>query len=219
MVLDYLASDDVPEDVDLALVADARLRGRPLRPDPSSRPPPARPPGRSPARSVQVRILSTSARASTAFQGKTAADGSCSVSFMVPAFPNGNAAAVIRVTGGQRELRGPVPDQEEMSAELAITVNGEPMRLPAGASVADLLERLARLDAARRRRAQPRDPAEGASTRRRALADGRRVRGRGAGRRRVASAPALPADRRRSGILRAPSGPLAQLVEQETLNL
>ena len=29
-----------------------------------------------------------------------------------------------------------------MSAELAITVNGEPMRLPAGASVADLLERL-----------------------------------------------------------------------------
>ena len=29
-----------------------------------------------------------------------------------------------------------------MSVELAITVNGEPMRLPAGASVADLLERL-----------------------------------------------------------------------------
>lgn len=29
-----------------------------------------------------------------------------------------------------------------MSAELAITVNGEPMRLPAGASVADLLGRL-----------------------------------------------------------------------------
>ncbi len=29
-----------------------------------------------------------------------------------------------------------------MSAELAITVNGEAMRLPAGASVADLLERL-----------------------------------------------------------------------------
>ena len=27
-------------------------------------------------------------------------------------------------------------------AELAITVNGEPMRLPSGASVADLLERL-----------------------------------------------------------------------------
>ena len=29
-----------------------------------------------------------------------------------------------------------------MSADLAITVNGEPMRLPAGASVSDLLERL-----------------------------------------------------------------------------
>ena len=29
-----------------------------------------------------------------------------------------------------------------MSAEVAIRVNGEPMRLPAGASVADLLERL-----------------------------------------------------------------------------
>lgn len=29
-----------------------------------------------------------------------------------------------------------------MSADLAITVNGEPIRLPAGASVADLLERL-----------------------------------------------------------------------------
>jgi len=29
-----------------------------------------------------------------------------------------------------------------MSAELAITVNGEAMRLPAGASVADLLARL-----------------------------------------------------------------------------
>ena len=29
-----------------------------------------------------------------------------------------------------------------MTAELAITVNGEPMRLPVGASVADLLELL-----------------------------------------------------------------------------
>ena len=29
-----------------------------------------------------------------------------------------------------------------MTAELTITVNGEPMQLPAGASVADLLERL-----------------------------------------------------------------------------
>ncbi len=29
-----------------------------------------------------------------------------------------------------------------MAAELAVTVNGSPMRLPLGASVADLLERL-----------------------------------------------------------------------------
>ena len=29
-----------------------------------------------------------------------------------------------------------------MTAEVAITVNGEPVRLPSGASVADLLERL-----------------------------------------------------------------------------
>jgi sulfur carrier protein len=29
-----------------------------------------------------------------------------------------------------------------MAAEIAITVNGSPMRVPAGASVADLLERL-----------------------------------------------------------------------------
>jgi len=50
---------------------------------------------------VQVRILSTSVRASTAFEGKTAADGSCYVSFMVPTFSNGSAAAVIRVVGGR----------------------------------------------------------------------------------------------------------------------
>jgi len=52
-----------------------------------------------PGASVQVRIVSTSARASTAFQGKTASDGVCPISFMVPSFPNGNAAVVIRVTG------------------------------------------------------------------------------------------------------------------------
>ena len=51
-----------------------------------------------------------------------------------------------------------------MSADLAITVNGEPMRLPAGASVADLLERLRVVDAPRRRRAQPGDPARRRST-------------------------------------------------------
>ena len=48
-----------------------------------------------------------------------------------------------------------------MSADLAITVNGEPMRLPAGASVADLLERLRVSTPRVAGRAQPGDPPEG----------------------------------------------------------
>ena len=100
MVLEYLVSDDVPEDVDLSLsptpdfVAGRSVQTK-LKATSGS---PARPLAGA---SVSVRILSTSARASTAFQGKTASDGSCYLSFMVPAFPNGNAAAVIRVTGGK----------------------------------------------------------------------------------------------------------------------
>src|SRR5262249_13758715 len=44
----------------------------------------------------------------------------------------------------QRERRGPVPDQAPVirQVELEILVNGSPMRLPAGSSVADLLARL-----------------------------------------------------------------------------
>ncbi len=100
MVLEYLVSDEVPEDVDLTLsptpdfVAGRSVQTK-LKATSGS---PARPLAGA---SVSVRILSTSARASTAFQGKTAGDGSCFLSFMVPAFPNGNAAAVIRVTGGK----------------------------------------------------------------------------------------------------------------------
>ena len=100
MVLEYLVSDEVPEDVDLTLsptpdfVAGRSVQTK-LKATSGS---PARPLAGA---SVSVRILSTSARASTAFQGKTAGDGSCFLSFMVPAFPNGNAAAVIRVTGGR----------------------------------------------------------------------------------------------------------------------
>src|SRR5262245_33791056 len=98
MVLDYLGSDDVPDEVEVALVpAPDFVSGRSVqtRLKATSGSPPRPLAGAS----VQVRILSTSARASTAFEGKTAADGSCAVSFMVPAFPNGTAAAVIRVTG------------------------------------------------------------------------------------------------------------------------
>jgi hypothetical protein len=98
MVLEYLGSDEVPDDVDLSLsptpdfVSGRSVQTR-LKATSGSPPRPLA------GAAVQVRILSTSARASTAFEGKTAADGSCALSFMVPAFPNGTAAAVIRVTG------------------------------------------------------------------------------------------------------------------------
>jgi hypothetical protein len=97
MILDYLASEDVPEEVAVTLSpspdfmagrsVQTRLKavsGSPPRPVSGA--------------VVQVRILSTAARASTVFQGRTAADGSCPISFMIPANPNGTAAAVIRVT-------------------------------------------------------------------------------------------------------------------------
>jgi hypothetical protein len=60
--------------------------------------------------SVQVRILSTNGKPAVVFQGKTAADGSCSVAFSVPAMRDGNAAAVVRVvsTVGSTEFKYPV---------------------------------------------------------------------------------------------------------------
>ena len=44
------------------------------------------------------------------FDGKTAADGTCAAYFMVPAFRDGSAAAVIRVTSpiGSTEFKFPV---------------------------------------------------------------------------------------------------------------
>ena len=98
MILEYLGSDEVPDEVELVLTpAPDFVSGRSVqtRLKATSGSPPRPLAGAS----VQVRILSTSARASTAFEGRTAADGSCPLSFMVPAFPNGTAAAVIRVTG------------------------------------------------------------------------------------------------------------------------
>jgi hypothetical protein len=97
MVLEYLASDDVPAEVVLTLSPTPDfLAGRSIQTRLKAT-------SGSPARAlggavVQVRILSTSARASTVFQGKTASDGTCSVSFMVPAHPNGTAAVILRVT-------------------------------------------------------------------------------------------------------------------------
>ena len=100
MVLEYLVSDEVPDEVDLVLTPTPDfVSGRSVqtRLKATSGSPPRPLAGAS----VQVRILSTSARASTAFEGRTAPDGSCPLSFMVPAFPNGTAAAVIRVTGAK----------------------------------------------------------------------------------------------------------------------
>ena len=47
---------------------------------------------------VQIRILSTVSKPEMAYQGKTTSDGSCSVSFPVPAMKEGSAAVVIRVS-------------------------------------------------------------------------------------------------------------------------
>lgn len=47
---------------------------------------------------VQIRVLSTVAKPAVVFQGKTGPDGLCLVSFAVPAFTEGTAAALIRVS-------------------------------------------------------------------------------------------------------------------------
>ena len=47
---------------------------------------------------VQIRILSTVTKPEMVFQGKTTSDGSCVVSFPVPAMSEGSAAVVIRVS-------------------------------------------------------------------------------------------------------------------------
>jgi hypothetical protein len=84
MILDYLSSDDMPEDIELSLLpAPDFVAGRSVQTKLKAA-------SGSPARPVQgalvqVRILSTSARAATVFQGRTASDGSCPISFMIPA--------------------------------------------------------------------------------------------------------------------------------------
>jgi hypothetical protein len=59
---------------------------------------------------VQIRILSTAAKPAVVFQGKTTSDGSCPVAFQVPAYTEGVAAAVIRVSSpiGSTEFKFPV---------------------------------------------------------------------------------------------------------------
>ncbi|MEP6995279.1 MAG: hypothetical protein ABI968_12205 [Acidobacteriota bacterium] len=109
MILEYLASDDVPDDVMLTLSPTPNfVSGRPVQTRLKAA-------TGSPARAlagatVQVRILSTAARGSTVFQGKTASDGTCPISFMIPPHPNGTAAAVIRVTApdASAEIQFPI---------------------------------------------------------------------------------------------------------------
>ena len=109
MVLEYLVSGEVPEDVELTLTPKPDfLAGRSVQTKlKATSGSPARPLSGA---AVQVRILSTSARSSTVFHGKTASDGSCMVSFMVPVHPNGSAAAVIRVTApnASSEIQYPI---------------------------------------------------------------------------------------------------------------
>jgi hypothetical protein len=109
MVLDYLGSEEMPDEVELTLTptpdfTSGRSVQTKLKATCGS------PPRPLVGASVQVRVLSTSARVSTVFQGKTASDGSSMVSFMVPSFPNGSAVAVIRVTGGNAssEIQYPI---------------------------------------------------------------------------------------------------------------
>ena len=108
MVLEYLASDDVPDEVVVTLTPTPDFQaGRTIQTKLKAT-------SGSPARAlggavVQVRILSTTARTSTVFQGKTAADGFCAVSFTVPAHPNGTAAVVFRVTSPNASAEAQFP--------------------------------------------------------------------------------------------------------------
>ncbi len=109
MILDYLSSEEMPEEIELSLLpAPDFVAGRSVQTKLKAA-------SGSPAKPVQgalvqVRILSTSARAATVFQGRTASDGSCSMSFTIPASGNGMAAAVIRVTApdASAEIQYPI---------------------------------------------------------------------------------------------------------------
>jgi hypothetical protein len=109
VILDYLAAESAREELEVAVVSPgdfvagraAQMKLKAL--SSASRQPVA-------GASVQVRILSTQAKPAVVFQGKTAADGSCTVSFAVPPLREGNAAAVVRVVSsvGSTEFKYPV---------------------------------------------------------------------------------------------------------------
>jgi hypothetical protein len=109
VILDYLAAEMSHEQLEVAVSAPGDLvAGKPAQMRLKAQSSVSRQPVAG--ASVQVRILSTSARAAVVFQGKTAADGSCSVAFAVPALRDGNAAAVVRVVSsmGSTEFKYPV---------------------------------------------------------------------------------------------------------------
>jgi hypothetical protein len=109
VILDYLAAESAREELEVSVAAPGDLvAGRPAQMklkalSSNSRQPVA-------GASVQVRILSTQAKPAVVFQGRTAADGSCTVSFAVPPLRDGNAAAVVRVVSGvgSTEFKYPV---------------------------------------------------------------------------------------------------------------
>ena len=109
VILDYLASELAHDQIDCSFspvpeFVGAKLASVRIRAASSlSKQPVA-------GAAVQVRILSTVNRPAVVFEGKTAADGTCTASFVVPAYREGSAAAVIRVSSpiGSTEYKFPV---------------------------------------------------------------------------------------------------------------
>jgi hypothetical protein len=109
VILDYLASELTHEQIDCAFTPVPELvagkeAGMKIKAQSSLTKAPVA------GASVQIRILSTVTKPITVFQGKTSSDGSCPVTFLVPSFQEGSAAAVIRVTSpiGSTEFKFPV---------------------------------------------------------------------------------------------------------------
>lgn len=108
MILDYLASEVSPEQIDLTFspapefVSGKRVEFR-LRAELAvSRRPVA-------GAAVQIRVVSAS-KPVPVFQGRTGPDGGCAVAFQMPQIPSGAAAAVVRLTAptGSTEIQYPV---------------------------------------------------------------------------------------------------------------
>lgn len=108
VILEYLASEGSPEQIDLTFSpapefvsgrrVDLRIRAELAL----SRRPVA-------GAIIQIRLVS-SAKPVPVFQGRTGADGVCTVAFLMPPAPAGMAAAVVRLTSpaGSTEIQYPV---------------------------------------------------------------------------------------------------------------